>query len=100
MPGYLTSRRKYPSEVRYAYIDFELSHSFPRDTVLHDLRLPAWESLRGHEEYHPLDLTLTELEDETAIYDPFAFDVACLGSILRKDVQVNHHLRRSSDSTC
>ena len=75
--------------MRYAYIDFGLSHCFPRDTAPHDLRLPVRESLKGHDEHHPLDITTAEFEDDTATYDPFAYDVACLGSYLRQYLQVN-----------
>ncbi|KAK7676331.1 hypothetical protein QCA50_020714 [Cerrena zonata] len=62
---------------RFALCDFGLSHIFPPDTPP-ELRLrPAEESEWGTYEYH-----LADLESGDSMYDPFAYDVGCLGGLL------------------
>ncbi|KAK7684497.1 hypothetical protein QCA50_012444 [Cerrena zonata] len=64
-------------QARFVLCDFGLSHMFPPDTPP-ELRLrPAEESEWGTYEYH-----LADLESGDSMYDPFAYDVGCLGGLL------------------
>lgn len=67
-----------PSNVHYCLFDFDISLIFPCDAPLHACRRPANESYGGAPPYHPLDASCGEYD-----YDPFAFDVGCLGNLYR-----------------
>ncbi|KAH9856663.1 hypothetical protein C2E23DRAFT_940006 [Lenzites betulinus] len=64
------------ANVAYALFDFDLSLILPLDTSLTACRRPPLESLSGSYLYRPFDLSLGERH-----YNPFAFDVACLGNL-------------------
>ncbi|KAI0332316.1 hypothetical protein GY45DRAFT_1274189 [Cubamyces sp. BRFM 1775] len=58
----------------YALFDFDMALKLPPSTSLKDCRRPADEGFIGHAEYWPDDVYQGERH-----YNPFAFDVACLG---------------------
>lgn len=64
-------------QARFVLCDFNLSVMFPSDTPLANRLLPVSESEWGSPEYHPPDVANGE-----TVYDPFAYDVACLGGVL------------------
>jgi hypothetical protein len=59
--------------VRYCIIDFNLSLLLPKNVR----RLPCSYSTVGSSIYQPYDISAGEPD-----YDPYAFDVACLGGVL------------------
>lgn len=61
---------------KFALCDFGLSFKFPPDTPLEERLRPSIDCCIGTLEYQPPDGT-----DGEAFYDPFAFDVACLGGV-------------------
>ncbi|KAI0363330.1 hypothetical protein BV20DRAFT_1066263 [Pilatotrama ljubarskyi] len=63
-------------EVAYALFDFDLSVQFPLDTDIRSARRPSREAFRGAPIYHPSDVWCGPPG-----YNPFAFDVACLGNL-------------------
>ncbi|KAI0355663.1 hypothetical protein OH77DRAFT_1495940 [Trametes cingulata] len=65
-------------EAHYNLFDFNISLRFPPDTSLVACRRPAHEASWGAPVYHPPDVSLGAAE-----YNPFAFDVACLGNLFR-----------------
>lgn len=64
------------SAVVYALFDFDLSLQLPPDTSLKSCRRPADEAFIGKKLYHAPDVYEGERH-----YNPFAFDVACLGRL-------------------
>ncbi|KAI0661357.1 hypothetical protein C8Q70DRAFT_1097725 [Cubamyces menziesii] len=64
------------SSVLYAFIDFDLALQLPPATSLKHCRRPADEALITVPTYHPFDICQGERH-----YNPFAFDVACLGNM-------------------
>ncbi|KAJ8468446.1 hypothetical protein ONZ51_g9638 [Trametes cubensis] len=62
--------------VLYAFIDFNLALQLPPATSLKYCRRPADEALITVPIYHPFDICQGERH-----YNPFAFDVACLGNL-------------------
>ncbi|KAI0363340.1 hypothetical protein BV20DRAFT_151178 [Pilatotrama ljubarskyi] len=60
----------------YALFDFDMSLQLPLETNLEHCRRPALEAFTGKETYHPADVYQGETH-----YNPFAFDVACLGNL-------------------
>ncbi|KAI9068259.1 hypothetical protein FKP32DRAFT_1642656 [Trametes sanguinea] len=64
------------SSVAYALYDFDLALQLPPETSLRDCRRPSIESAMGIDDYHPGDAWQGELD-----YNPFAFDVGCLGNL-------------------
>ncbi|KAH9895154.1 hypothetical protein C8Q73DRAFT_644869 [Cubamyces lactineus] len=64
------------SSVSYAFIDFDGALQLPPTTSLKDCRRPADEALLRVPTYHPFDVCQGERH-----YNPFAFDVACLGNL-------------------
>ncbi|KAJ8468443.1 hypothetical protein ONZ51_g9637 [Trametes cubensis] len=60
----------------YALLDFDFSLQLPLKTSLRDCRRPACEAFDGKDDYHPYDVFQGERH-----YNPFAFDVACLGNL-------------------
>ncbi|KAI0332318.1 hypothetical protein GY45DRAFT_1274190 [Cubamyces sp. BRFM 1775] len=60
----------------YALFDFDMALKLPSSTSLKDCRRPAEEAYSGHPEYQPDDVYQGERH-----YNPFAFDVACLGNL-------------------
>lgn len=63
--------------VEYALFDFNLSVQFPPDVDIRTVRLPSREGWCGAINFHPADATMGQPE-----YNPFPFDVACLGNLL------------------
>ncbi|KAL1942080.1 hypothetical protein VTO73DRAFT_6610 [Trametes versicolor] len=63
--------------VEYALFDFNLSVQFPADADIRTVRLPSCEAWRGALMFHPTDAIMGQPE-----YNPFPFDVACLGNLL------------------
>lgn len=64
-------------KAKFVLCDFNLSIRFPPDTPPEARVLPALESEYGSSEFHPPDAANGE-----TVYDPFAYDVACLGGLL------------------
>ena len=62
----------------HCLMDFDRSLKFPLERSLDACRLPAEAALVSATPYQPLDLNLAEHD-----YDPFAFDVGCLGNMFR-----------------
>ncbi|KAI0645512.1 hypothetical protein C8Q79DRAFT_697473 [Trametes meyenii] len=62
----------------YCLFDFNLSTQLPSDTSLRHCRRPAIEALTAMPAYMPNDTFLGEPS-----YNPFAFDVGCLGNLFR-----------------
>lgn len=70
-------------KLRYALNDFDLSIMFPPDAKIEECRLPFLESYKGVFD-KPLEVRHGELD-----FDPFAYDVACLGIDLAHKFQVS-----------
>ncbi|CDO75410.1 hypothetical protein BN946_scf184855.g13 [Trametes cinnabarina] len=64
------------SSVSYALHDFDLALQMPPETSLKDCRRPSIEAWIGKCLYHPTDAWQGEVD-----YNPFAFDVGCLGNL-------------------
>lgn len=75
----------YFSRVKYCLMDFNLSLILP-DGVR---RLPSRYAFVGCCPFHPLDICAGEYD-----YDPYAFDVGCLGNAFAESFDV------SPDNTC
>ncbi|TFK91607.1 hypothetical protein K466DRAFT_659930 [Polyporus arcularius HHB13444] len=73
----LTEHRR-TSRVLYCLFDFNLSVQFPLDTPLRECRLVTGKCTSFGSGYRPWDLSFGAYD-----YDPFAYDVACLGNIFR-----------------
>ncbi|KAI0070473.1 hypothetical protein K474DRAFT_1670046 [Panus rudis PR-1116 ss-1] len=69
--------QKRSGTLAYALFDFDLAVQFPEDTSVRDLRIPSDEAFYGWPNYHPRDVYRGQVD-----YNPFAFDVACLGHLL------------------
>lgn len=69
---------------RFALCDFDLAVIFPPNVPLSERVLPSDEANYGTVRFHPPDGTNGE-----ATYDPFAFDVACMGGILCEAIGVS-----------
>ena len=75
-PEILLIEHRRKSDVAYSFIDYDLALQCPKDAPLHRCMMPvdvAWVSV-----YMPLDLRFSP-----PYYNPFAYDVACLGNIFR-----------------
>lgn len=72
-------------KAKFVLCDFSLSTMFPSDSDPSSRLCPAWESECGTFEYHPPDAFNPESEIP---YDPFTFDVACLGGMLCESIGV------------
>lgn len=55
-----------------------MSVIFPQHIPLRDCRLPTEAAMEGGSRYGPFDMHYGEYD-----YDPFAYDVACLGNLFR-----------------
>ena len=75
-PGPVQEHIRSSRNVAYCLFDFGISFQFPADTDIQKARLPSSESFKGTKIYHPSDTLLGE-----PYYNPFAFDVACLGNM-------------------
>ncbi|CAL1698414.1 unnamed protein product [Somion occarium] len=62
---------------KFALCDFGCSTMFPSDILPADRVCPAADSECGTFEYHPPDVA-----EGATVYDPFAYDVACMGGLL------------------
>lgn len=62
------------SDLAFCLFDYDHAIQFPHNVSLKECRRPSSEGEHGTFEYHPLDITLGEPQ-----YNPFAFDVGCLG---------------------
>ena len=71
----------------HCLMDFDRSLKFPLERPLDACRLPGEAALVSATPYQPLDLNLGEHD-----YDPFAFDVGCLGNMFR----ITYAVRRCS----
>jgi hypothetical protein len=67
-------------QVRYCYIDFDISMVLPKDVR----RLPSDYAFAGQLWMHPKDIYAGEHD-----YDPYAFDVACLGILFAYEFDVS-----------
>ena len=63
-------------DVVYAIFDYDLALPLEPGLPLASYRLPAYKSFCGCFSFHPEDAAHAQLE-----YNPFAFDVACLGNM-------------------
>lgn len=70
---------------RYCLFDFDISIIFPPDAPSVECRLDSFLSTWGISSHHPPDTKQGEFD-----YDPFPFDVACLGNLLAK-YDVSYH---------
>ena len=64
------------SGLTFCFFDYDIAIQLPKNASLYDTRRPAWEGDCGSVEFHPRDIYLGQPE-----YNPFAFDVACLGNL-------------------
>ena len=64
------------SRLLFSLFDFDKAIKLPPETSLRDCRRPAWEASYGIHDYHPDDILMAERH-----YNPFSFDVACLGML-------------------
>ncbi|RDX44624.1 hypothetical protein OH76DRAFT_1359251 [Lentinus brumalis] len=76
--GTTLAHHRRTSRVLYCLFDFNLSVQFPQDKPLHVCRLIADPSTMSGTPYGPLDVSLGVYD-----YNPFAYDVACLGNMFR-----------------
>ncbi len=92
----LRDHRRDP-RTQYALIDFNLSMIFDEDASELDCRLPAEAALVSATPFQPSDLWLGEYD-----YDPFAYDVGCLGNMFRVNfaVSVSLSTMRANHSPC
>lgn len=86
-PRHLLEERRSPPDVHYCLFDFDISRIFPRDAPLNACRSPSTESYEGTPLYHPLDTSCGEYD-----YNPFAYDVACLGNLYRIHFSVGRNI--------
>ncbi len=63
-------------DLAFALFDYDLSIQLPPSVSLKQCRLPSTEGDRGPFNFHPRDISLGEPE-----YNPFAFDVGCMGNM-------------------
>ena len=73
------------SQLRYALYDFDLSALFPLDVSIDsaECRLPASTAGIGAPWNQPAD---ADVDNGVLDYDPFKFDVACIGNMLHFNV--------------
>ncbi|KAI0079122.1 hypothetical protein K474DRAFT_1683352 [Panus rudis PR-1116 ss-1] len=64
------------SKIVYALFDYNISIKFPEETPLGDCWLDATLAYDGFPPYHPSDIFRGQYR-----YNPFAFDVGCLGNL-------------------
>ena len=83
----LKEHRRGPDAL-HCLVDFDRSLKLPLDTPLEACRLPAEESLVSATPFRPLDLNLGEHD-----YNPFAYDVGCLGSMFQMYYSVRYRSR-------
>ncbi|KAI0630195.1 hypothetical protein C8Q77DRAFT_1273392 [Trametes polyzona] len=76
-----------PSDVHYCLFDFDICHIFPLDAPLQSCRQPADEAWAGAPSYQPYDVWRGEHD-----YDPFAYDVSCLGYLFVEWFGMNTHI--------
>ena len=69
------------NNVHYCLIDFDVSLILPKDVR----RLPSTFAFYGHLFFQPPDIQAGEID-----YDPYAFDVACLGNVFASEIDVRH----------
>ncbi len=72
------------SRILYCLFDFNMSVQFPLDTPLRECRLVTNDHIFSYSPFRPLDLNYGEYD-----YDPFAYDVACLGNMFRSKFAVS-----------
>ncbi len=82
--GNTLAQHRRTSRVLYCLFDFNLSVRFTLDKPLHVCRLVADPSTMSGTPYGPLDVSLGEYD-----YNPFAYDVACLGNMFRAQFAVS-----------
>ncbi|KAI0070377.1 hypothetical protein K474DRAFT_1687476 [Panus rudis PR-1116 ss-1] len=74
---HLIDEHKRSGRLQYALFDFDIAMQFPEDISVKDFRLPSARAFCGWSQYHPRDVYRGQVD-----YNPFAFDVACLGHLL------------------
>jgi hypothetical protein len=67
----------------YAIYDFDMAVVFSGDASASECRLPRWMSFQGVVTNRPQAIAEGEID-----YDPFAWDVGCLGIALCEEFQV------------
>ncbi len=72
------------SRILYCLIDFNMSVQLPLNTPLRECRLVTKDHIFSYSPFRPLDLNYGEYD-----YDPFAYDVACLGNMFRSKFAVS-----------
>ncbi|KAI9066413.1 hypothetical protein FKP32DRAFT_1565973 [Trametes sanguinea] len=80
--GPILAERRRTHDIHYCLLDFDLSIKLPPSTSLRDCLRPASEAMTTCSPYEPPDVAHGE-----EAYNPFAFDVACLGNMF----MVNFH---------
>lgn len=86
-PSYLRCALRaglYREPVRYCLMDFNLSVIFPVELPIEECRLSIRIMNHGTAWYAPPSLEWSNL-----VYDPFAYDVACLGGIFVEHLSVS-----------
>ncbi|KAI0070465.1 hypothetical protein K474DRAFT_793430 [Panus rudis PR-1116 ss-1] len=73
----LRYEHKHAGKLAYALFDFDIAMCFPEDTSVKEFRLPSEKAFCGWSIYHSQDVYRGQVD-----YNPFAFDVACLGHLL------------------
>ena len=87
----LEEHRRGPDAL-HCLVDFDRSLKLPLSTPLDACRLPADAAMVSGTPYQPPDLNLAEHD-----YDPFAYDVGCLGNMFRITYAVRGHSRSQTD---
>lgn len=76
-------RGNFSAPPRYCLYDFSLSVIFPSDLPPEQCLLLSEVSFQGFRWYGPPDVFRGEI-----VYDPFAYDVACMGNMLKSSFEV------------
>ena len=72
------------SDVAFCFFDYDHAIQLPSNVSVTGSRRPAWEGNRGSPQFHPPDICLAQPE-----YNPFAFDVGCLGNMFLYNFSVS-----------
>lgn len=76
---------EYGTPVRYGLFDFDLSVAFPNDMAIEDCRLDEKYITRGVRFHQATQVMQGELD-----YDPFSYDVECLGYVFIRHLEVSN----------
>ncbi|TBU25142.1 hypothetical protein BD311DRAFT_670303, partial [Dichomitus squalens] len=73
----IVGKHLHSPDVAFSFFDYDLAIQLPSNVSVKNSRRPAWEGNRDSPQFHPLhDIYFAQPE-----YNPFAFDVACLGNM-------------------